>query len=119
MPTAWATRSICCCVRSGFFSRTTADADSSQAEHLEFYNYLKTYPSSLLGDVFVLHKKPSGASGSYFVSDNIQVNGRTVIWDSTVDVSGVRSQSSINMTKTGTNGTKNTAATPVAMLLRV
>jgi hypothetical protein len=99
-----------------YFSRTTADSDSSQTEHLAFYNYLKSYPSTLLGDLLIIHKKPTTATGTYTMNDNMQVNGRVVIWDSTADASGVRAESVINMTKTGTNTVRNTSVTPATML---
>lgn len=99
-----------------YFARTTGDSDSSQTEHLAFYNYLKSYPSALLGDLFIAHKRPSSASGSYYLTDNLQVNGRVVIWDSTAQSVNLRAESCLNMVKTGTNTVKNTASTPVAIL---
>jgi hypothetical protein len=91
-----------------FFERTTADSDNSQTEHLAFYNYLKTYPAPLLGDLLIIHKR-AAASGSYVFADNFQVNGRVVIWDSTASTANLRADDCINMTKTGTNTVKDTA----------
>jgi hypothetical protein len=99
-----------------FFARTTADSDSSQTEHLSFFNYFKTYPSSLLGDLLVIHKKNTSAGNDYYFSDNIQVNGRVVIWDPTAQTENLRAESSINLTKTGTNTVRNTAVTPAEIL---
>jgi hypothetical protein len=95
-----------------FFERTVVDADGSLGDPVTFYNYFKTYPSSLLGDLLVLHKRPSSATGSYVAGNNIRVNGTVVIWDPTVDASGVRAQSCLNLTKTGTNSTQDTSASP-------
>jgi hypothetical protein len=93
-----------------FFERTVVDSDSSLTEQVTFFNYMKTYPSSLLGDLLVLHKRPSAATGSYVAGNNIRVNGRVVIWDTTVDAGGVRAQSCLNLTKTGTNTTQSTSS---------
>lgn len=93
-----------------YFTRTTADSDSSQTEHLAFYNYLKTYPTPLLGDLLIVHKKPSGASGAYHLNDNLQVDGRVVIWDETAESINVRAQACLNMTKTGTNTVRDTSS---------
>jgi hypothetical protein len=101
-----------------YFVRTEADSDVSQTEHLAFFNYLKSYPPSLLGDLLVVHKKPSTATGTYLIGDNLQVNGRVLIWDSTANTTGIRAQSCLNMTKTGTNTTRATgsgASTPVRL----
>src|SRR4029079_13879738 len=68
---------------SVYYTRTTAVSDSSQTEHLLYYNYQKSYPTTLLGDLFIVHTKPAAASGAIYVSDNIVVNGRVVIYDST------------------------------------
>lgn len=97
-----------------FFERTTADSDSSQTEHLSFFNYLKTYPSPLLGDLLIVHKKNSTASG-FYLSDNIQVNGRVVLWDTAAESINLRAESCLNMTKTGTNTVKNTAVSPATI----
>lgn len=99
-----------------YFSRTTADSDGSQTEHLSFYNYLKTYPSTLLGDLLIVHKKPAAASGAYYLTDNLQVNGRVVIWDSTADSINLRAESCVNMVEAATNTVKSTATSPVAIL---
>lgn len=99
-----------------YFNRITADSDGSQTEHLTFYNYLKSYPSTLLGDLLVIHKKPSAASGTYSFTDNLQVDGRVVIWDDTAATSNIRAQFCLNMVKGGTNTVSNRASTPVAIL---
>ena len=99
-----------------YFSRITADSDGSQTEHLTFYNYLKSYPSTLLGDLLVIHKKPSAASGTYSLTDNLQVDGRVVIWDATASTASIRAQFCLNMVKDGTNTVGSRASTPVAIL---
>jgi hypothetical protein len=93
-----------------FFERTVVDSDSSQTDRVTFFNYMKTYPSSLLGDLLVIHKRPTGSTGSYVIGNLLRVNGRVVIWDTTVNASGVRAQSCLNLTKTGTNSTQDTSA---------
>jgi hypothetical protein len=95
---------------SVFYLRTTGDSDSSQNEHLSYYNYQKSYPATLLGDLLLVHTKPSGA-GNTTICANISVNGRVVVYDSTATVSGVKAVECLNLTKTGTNYTLNSAGT--------
>lgn len=90
---------------SVYYTRTTGASDSSQTERLTYFNFHKSYPRALLGDLLIIHAKPSGASGSIYISDNIAVNGRVLIYDSTADVSGVKASECANLTKTGTNTT--------------
>lgn len=91
-----------------FFERTTADSDNSQSEHLAFYNYFKTYPASLLGDLLIIHKRAT-TSGTYAFSDNFQINGRVVICDASASTANIRAEDCLNMTKTGTNTVKDAA----------
>lgn len=88
---------------SVYYTRTSAVSDASQTEHLLYYNYQRSYPRTLLGDLLIVHAKPAGASGSIFITDNLQVNGRVVVFDSTADISGVEASECLNLTKTGTN----------------
>lgn len=100
-----------------FFARTTADSDTSQTEHLYFYNYLKSYPSPLLGDLLIIHKRATAIStGTYYMTDNLQVNGRVVIWDETAESINLRADACLNMTKTGTNTIRDTQATPATRI---
>jgi hypothetical protein len=89
---------------SVYYTRTNGASDTSQTEHLLYYNFQKTYPRSLLGDLLIVHAKPSGAGNTY-ISDNIKVNGRVVVYDSSADISGVQANECLNLTKTGTNTT--------------
>ena len=91
---------------SVYYLRTTGDSDSSQNEHLSFYNFQKSYPATLLGDLLIVHTKPSGAANTT-ICPNITVNGRVVIYDSTATVSSVKANECLNLTKTGTNYTLN------------
>src|SRR5262249_50652004 len=45
-----------------YFAMTTADSDATQTEHFYLYNYFKTYPAPLLGDLFMIHLRPSAAT---------------------------------------------------------
>ena len=94
---------------SVYYTRTTGSSDSTQNEHLLYYNFQKTFPRSLLGDLLVVYTKPSGASGSTYITDNLYVNGRVLINDSTADVSGVLADECLNLTEKGTNTTLNAA----------
>lgn len=96
-----------------YFTRITADSDSTQTEHLAFYNYLKTYPTPLLGDLLIVHKKPATATGAYYLTDNLDVDGRVVIWDETAETINLRAESCLNMTKTGTNTVRDSAAATI------
>jgi hypothetical protein len=95
---------------SVFYTRTTGDSDSGQTEHLTLYNYQKSYPSPLLGDLLLVHTKPSGTGATVAsICRNLQVNGRVVIYDSTASTANVRATEVLNLTKTGTNTTLNTS----------
>jgi len=93
---------------SVYYTRTTGDTDSSQTEHLTFYNYQKSYPTPLLGDLLIIHTKPSGAAATN-ICKNLVVNGRVVILDSTATTANIKAAEVINQTKTGTNTTLNTS----------
>ena len=94
---------------SVYFTRVAATTDGSQPERLSYYNFLKSYPRSLLGDLLYVHSKPAAASGSIQVTDNLYVNGRILLYDSTADVSSVEADECLNLTKTGTNTSKNSS----------
>ncbi len=96
---------------SVYFTRVTATTDSAQAETLSYYNFLKSYPRSLLGDLFYVHTKPAAASGSIQITDNLYVNGRVLVYDSTANISVMEADECLNLTKTGTNTTLNAAGT--------
>ena len=98
-----------------YFSRTTADSDATQSEHIFFYNFLKTYPTTLLGDLLLVHKRPSGASGSYELSDNLRVDGRVVIWDANAITENVRAQSCFCAHPTAARTTKNSGGSALLM----
>ncbi len=95
---------------SVYYTRTTATSDVSQTEHLLYYNFQKTYPRTLLGDLLIVYAKPSGAANTY-ITDNLKVNGRVLIYDSTADTAGVAANECLNLTKTGTNTTIDNSAT--------
>src|SRR4029077_18879568 len=95
---------------SVYYTRTAAVSDASQTEHLLYYNYQRSYPRTLLGDLLIVHAKPAAASGSIFITDNLQVNGRIVVFDSAADISGVEASECLNQTKTGTNPCLNLTA---------
>jgi hypothetical protein len=99
-----------------YFERTDGFTDSSQTEKLTFYNYLKSYPSTLLGDLFVIHKKAATAPGSYTISSsNFQVNGRVLIFDGTATTSGIRATSVMHGAHGLTNSVLNTAGTATVL----
>ena len=89
---------------SVYYTRTTATSDNSQTEHLLYYNFQKSYPRPLLGDLLIVYAKPSGAANTY-ITDNLKVNGRVLLYDSTADTAGVAANECLNLTKTGTNTT--------------
>ncbi|WP_009958387.1 hypothetical protein [Verrucomicrobium spinosum] len=93
-----------------FYERTTADSNSNQAEHVSMFNYLKSYPAQLQGDLLVLHKR-AVTSGDYYLSDNLRVDGRVVIYDGTALTTDVRANSYIHMKPGFTNSVKNNAGT--------
>jgi hypothetical protein len=98
-------RKIATTDNSVYYTRTTATTDSTQPELVRFYNFQKSYPRALLGDLLITHAKPSAASGAAYISDNIEVNGRVLIYGGDADVSGVTAEECLNLTKTGTNTT--------------
>jgi hypothetical protein len=100
---------------SVYYTRSTGATDPSQVNRLLFYNYQKTYPRSLIGDLLIVHKKPTGAPATYYITDNLAVNDRVLIYDSTADVSGVAASECLNLTKTGTNTTLNSADSTVLL----
>jgi len=95
---------------STFYVRTDGDSDSSQTEHVTFYNYEMSYPTPLMGDLLQVHTRPTGSTGAT-ISKNLLVNGRTIIYDSTANVTAVKTTELLNLTKTGTNLALNTAGT--------
>ncbi len=94
---------------SVFFARVTATTDGSQPETLSYYNFLKSFPRSLLGDLLYVHTKPAGASGAAYITKNLYVNGRVLVYDSTGNIAGVDADECLNLTKTGTNTTLNSS----------
>ncbi len=109
---------------SVYYHRTTADSDSSQVESLSAFNYFKSYPPSLLGNLFIIHKRAT-ASGTYAMSGNIRVDGRVVIYDASATSSNLRATSCFQAVAANTSTTKsndgastllpeNYPATPVA-----
>ncbi|WP_038162789.1 hypothetical protein [Verrucomicrobium sp. BvORR106] len=94
-----------------FYERTVADSNSNQAEHVSMFNYLKSYPALLQGDLLVLHKKAASATGDYYITNNIRVDGRVVIYDGTAQTTDLRANSYIHMKPTFTNTVKNNAGT--------
>ena len=93
-----------------FYERTTADSNSNQMEHVTMFNYLKTYPAQLQGDLLILHKR-AAASGDYYISDNLRVDGRVVIYDGTAQTGEIRANSYMHMSPSFTNPVKNNAGT--------
>lgn len=89
---------------SVYYTRTTGETDASQTEHLLYYNFQKSYARGLLGDLLIVYAKPSGAADT-FLTDNLKVNGRVLIYDSAADVTGVEANECLNLSKTGTNST--------------
>ncbi|MCE9520140.1 MAG: hypothetical protein K8R87_11390 [Verrucomicrobia bacterium] len=104
-------RKIATTDNSVYYTRTTAATDSTQPELVRFYNFQKSYPRALLGDLLITHAKPTGASGNIYISDNIEVNGRVLIYGGAADVSGVAAEECLNLSKTGTDTTLNIAGT--------
>lgn len=90
---------------SVFYERTAADSDSGQTESLTIYNYLKSYPAPLLGDLLVVHKRAT-SSGTYSFSGNIRVNGRVVIHDGTAAMGNLKAESCLQAVSNITNTTK-------------
>jgi hypothetical protein len=79
-----------------YLQRTDSFTSPSLPQQITFYNYLKSYPATLLGDLFVIHKKATGATGTYSFAPNFQVNGRVVIYDNTAVTSSIRATSFIH-----------------------
>ncbi|RBP37387.1 hypothetical protein DES53_114125 [Roseimicrobium gellanilyticum] len=90
---------------SVFYLRTAADSDSAQTESLTIYNYQKSYPSTLLGDLLIVHKRPT-TSGTYSFSGNIRVDGRVVIYDGTAAMGNLKATSCLQAVSSITNTTK-------------
>lgn len=99
-------------------------SNPSKGDHVIYFNYLKTYPRSLMGDLLVLHRSGSPASsgagritpGAAYkvvssrgdgVYPNINVNGRVVFMDPNAQAPLVRAAEVHNATDTGTNTTNN------------
>lgn len=91
--------------KSVFYERTMVDSDSTQSESLSIFNYFKSFPPSLLGDLFIIHKRAT-ASGTYAISGNIRVDGRVVIYDNTATAGNIRATSSFQAIPTATISTK-------------
>jgi hypothetical protein len=91
-----------------YYEKVLAESDATQLEDVVFHNYLKSYPAPLMGDLFFFHKKPSGA-GTFQMTDNLQVNGRCIIYESTADTTSVRTQSYLHRLETSTQLMKNTS----------
>ena len=100
-----------------YFERTDVASDTMQSEHLSLYNYLMSYPSPLLGDLLIIHRAASGASGTYSINSNTTVNGRVVIWDKTATTGNVRATSVQCRYTSGTSAVtvKNTGGTASIM----
>ena len=90
---------------SVFYVRTAADSDSAQTESLTIYNYLKSYPATLLGDLLVVHKRAT-TTGTYSFSGNIRVDGRVVIYDGTAAMGNLKATSCLQAVASITNTTK-------------
>jgi hypothetical protein len=90
---------------SVFYVRTSADSDSAQTESLTIYNYLKSYPTTLLGDLLVVHKR-AVSTGTYSFSGNIRVDGRVVIYDGTAAMGNLKATSCLQAVASITNTTK-------------
>ena len=91
---------------SVFYLRTLAEGDDSQIEHLSIYNYQKSYPAPLLGDLLIVHKKAAGATGTYDLDSNFRVDGRVVIYDGTAVTANVRATACMQAVAASTNTTK-------------
>ena len=100
-----------------YFERTDSTSDTSQSEHLSLYNYLMTYPAPLLGDLLIIHKAASGATGTYSMNQNTTINGRVVIWDKTATAGNLRSNAVLCRYTSGTSAvtTKNAGGTASLM----
>jgi len=98
--------------KSVYYERTSTTSDTSQSEHLSIYNYHLSYPTTLLGDLLILHKKTNGGgAGTYNIMRNLRVDGRTVIWDNTAVISGVRSTSCVHRYNDATTTTLDNSGT--------
>lgn len=89
---------------SVFFVRTTAATDPSQPSAIDYYDYLLSYPTPLLGDLFLVHKASAVGTGSMVFSSNIQVNGRVVNWEPTAPTQNLQASAflAMNSQVTGT-----------------
>lgn len=90
---------------SVFYERTAADSDSAQTESLTIFNYQKSYPATLLGDLLIVHKRAT-TSGSYSFTGNIRVDGRVVIYDGTASMGNLKAASCFQAVSSITNTTK-------------
>jgi len=82
---------------SVFFVRTSSVTDPSQTAPIDYYDYLLSYPTPLLGDLFIVHKASAEGSGTLKISNNIQVNGRVVVWESNSQTENLLASSCIDM----------------------
>ena len=93
---------------------TFSDSDASQTEHYFLYNYEKSYPGSLMGDLFIIHTKPSGTAGSYIIGDNFLINGNVMVYDGTAVTNTMRATMCHNCLGT-TNTTLSSAGSALLM----
>lgn len=98
-----------------FFSRYTTDAGTSQVEQFTLFNYVKTYSVTLLDDLMVVHRRPSGATGTFELSDNIRVEGRVVIWDADATTENLRAQACVCANPRAVRTVKNTLGSALVM----
>ena len=100
-----------------FFARVDAGTDSEQSEHVSIYNYLKSYPAPLLGDLFVLHKRPAGATGTVSLASCFRVDGRVVLWESNAETEHLRAESCLSLSPRAVRTTMSSNASGKLMPL--
>lgn len=93
-----------------FFTRVDAGTGDEQSEHVSLYNYLKTYPTALLGDLFHVHTRPTGATGTVTLASCFRVDGRVIVWEGDAETEHIRAESCLSLNPKAVRTTMSTNA---------